>query len=94
MEFAKEEFERGSNLLDSALFAARQRLRPILMTSLAFGVGVLPLALSTGAGRGRTQCHRHRRGGRCGQRHDPRAALRAGLLPGGAAPVPREVEAS
>jgi multidrug efflux pump subunit AcrB len=52
VEFAKEEFERGSSLVDSALFAARQRLRPILMTSLAFGLGVLPLAISTGAGAG------------------------------------------
>nr|WP_314074588.1 efflux RND transporter permease subunit [uncultured Roseococcus sp.] len=52
VEFAKEEFERGSNLIDSALFAARQRLRPILMTSLAFVLGVLPLAISTGAGAG------------------------------------------
>ncbi len=52
VEFAKEEFERGASLLDSALFAARQRLRPILMTSLAFVLGVLPLAISTGAGAG------------------------------------------
>ena len=52
VEFAKEEFERGSSLVDSAIFAARQRLRPIIMTSLAFGLGVLPLAISTGAGAG------------------------------------------
>ncbi|WP_431282556.1 efflux RND transporter permease subunit [Humitalea sp. 24SJ18S-53] len=52
VEFAKEEFERGASLADAALSAARQRLRPILMTSLAFVLGVVPLALSTGAGSG------------------------------------------
>ena len=44
IEFAKEDFDRGKSLIDSALHAVRQRLRPILMTSLAFGLGVLPLA--------------------------------------------------
>ena len=52
VEFAKENFERGLSLADAAVQAARQRLRPILMTSLAFGLGVTPLALSTGAGAG------------------------------------------
>lgn len=52
VEFAKEHFDRGASLIDAALHAVRQRLRPILMTSLAFGLGVLPLALSTGAGSG------------------------------------------
>ncbi len=52
IEFAKEDFDRGKSLIDSALHAVRQRLRPILMTSLAFGLGVLPLAISTGAGSG------------------------------------------
>ncbi len=52
IEFAKEDFDRGKSLVDAALHAVRQRLRPILMTSLAFGLGVLPLAISTGAGSG------------------------------------------
>ena len=52
VEFAKERFDRGASLVDAALHAVRQRLRPILMTSIAFGLGVLPLALSTGAASG------------------------------------------
>ncbi len=52
VEFAKENYDRGMSLIDSAVLAARQRLRPILMTSLAFGLGVLPLAIATGAGSG------------------------------------------
>ena len=46
VEFAKEHFDRGATLVDAALHAVRQRLRPILMTSIAFGLGVLPLALA------------------------------------------------
>jgi hydrophobe/amphiphile efflux-1 (HAE1) family protein len=52
VEFAKEGFDRGLDLVEAAKEAARQRLRPILMTSLAFGFGVLPLALASGAGSG------------------------------------------
>ncbi len=52
VEFAKANFDGGMSLAESAIAAARQRLRPILMTSLAFGFGVLPLAISTGAGSG------------------------------------------
>ncbi len=52
VEFAKENFDRGMGLIDAAINAARQRLRPIVMTSLAFGLGVVPLAISTGAGAG------------------------------------------
>jgi hydrophobe/amphiphile efflux-1 (HAE1) family protein len=52
IEFAKERFDAGESLIDAAVFAVKQRLRPILMTSIAFGLGVLPLALSTGAGAG------------------------------------------
>ncbi|MCL1825772.1 MAG: efflux RND transporter permease subunit [Betaproteobacteria bacterium] len=52
VEFAKAELESGKNLIEAALSAARMRLRPILMTSLAFALGVLPLAKATGAGSG------------------------------------------
>jgi multidrug efflux pump len=52
VEFAKENLEKGMALLDATLLAVRMRLRPILMTSLAFGLGVLPLALANGAGSG------------------------------------------
>ena len=50
--FARELYQRGASLADAAMEAARLRLRPILMTSLAFLIGVLPLAVSTGAGSG------------------------------------------
>jgi len=52
VEFAKEHYEQGASLTESAIHAARQRLRPILMTSLAFILGVTPLAISSGAGSG------------------------------------------
>ena len=52
VEFAKELHERGRGVIDAALEAARLRLRPILMTSLAFILGVLPLAIARGAGAG------------------------------------------
>lgn len=53
VEFAKELMDNeGKGLLDATLESARMRLRPILMTSLAFILGVLPLVMSTGAGSG------------------------------------------
>ncbi len=52
VEFAKELVEQGVSTFDATVQAAHMRLRPILMTSLAFGFGVLPMALSTGAGSG------------------------------------------
>ena len=52
IEFAKANVERGMDLVEGTLAAVGDRLRPILMTSIAFGFGVLPLALATGAGSG------------------------------------------
>jgi hydrophobe/amphiphile efflux-1 (HAE1) family protein len=50
VEFAKERRAEGMTAIDAALEAARLRLRPILMTSFAFILGVLPLVIATGAG--------------------------------------------
>src|SRR5271168_740345 len=50
VEFAKDEFEKGKPLADSALEGARLRLRPILMTSFAFILGCVPLWIASGAG--------------------------------------------
>ena len=52
VEFAIEQEAKGKGLVEATLEAARQRLRPILMTSLAFVLGVTPLAVATGAGSG------------------------------------------
>jgi len=53
VEFAKAQMEQeGKDLITATLEAVRMRLRPILMTSRAFGLGVLPLAIATGAGSG------------------------------------------
>jgi multidrug efflux pump len=52
VEFAIEQMKQGKDVVDATLEAARQRLRPILMTSLAFILGVLPLAIANGAGSG------------------------------------------
>lgn len=49
VEFAKQLREQGRGLAESAIMAARLRLRPILMTSLAFGLGVVPLVIASGA---------------------------------------------
>jgi len=52
IQFIKERLAHGEGLVEATLGAARVRLRPVLMTSLAFFFGVLPLALATGAGSG------------------------------------------
>jgi HAE1 family hydrophobic/amphiphilic exporter-1 len=50
VEFAKERVDKGEDVVKSILEAVQLRLRPIIMTSLAFILGVLPLVLATGAG--------------------------------------------
>ncbi len=50
VEFAKSLYDEGNDLITATVEACRMRLRPILMTSFAFMLGVLPLAISTGAG--------------------------------------------
>jgi HAE1 family hydrophobic/amphiphilic exporter-1 len=52
VQFAKDGLKQGMGLVDATLEGAKLRFRPIIMTSLAFGFGVLPLAVSTGAGAG------------------------------------------
>ncbi|MGX8881808.1 efflux RND transporter permease subunit [Methylovorus sp. SPW-M1] len=52
VEFAKEQMEQGKEMVEATLEALRLRFRPIVMTSLAFILGVLPLAVSSGAGSG------------------------------------------
>jgi multidrug efflux pump len=49
IEFSRQRWLRGEELSQAAVNAAGQRLRPILMTSLAFALGVVPLVLATGA---------------------------------------------
>jgi len=55
VQFAKIRMEEGTGLVEATLEGARLRLRPIVMTSLAFGFGVLPLAIASGAGAGAQQ---------------------------------------
>jgi len=52
IQFIKERMQRGDGLIDATIGAVKTRFRPVIMTSLAFFFGVLPLALSTGAGAG------------------------------------------
>jgi HAE1 family hydrophobic/amphiphilic exporter-1 len=52
VQFAKTRVEQGMGLIDATLEGAKLRLRPIVMTSLAFGFGVLPLTFANGAGAG------------------------------------------
>jgi hydrophobe/amphiphile efflux-1 (HAE1) family protein len=55
VQFARTRVDEGMRLIDATLEGAKLRLRPIVMTSLAFGFGVLPLALARGAGAGAQQ---------------------------------------
>jgi multidrug efflux pump len=50
VEFASQKMEEGVSIMEAALEAARMRFRPIVMTSMAFVLGILPLAIATGAG--------------------------------------------
>jgi HAE1 family hydrophobic/amphiphilic exporter-1 len=52
VQFAKAGLDKGMGIMEATIEGAKLRFRPILMTSLAFGFGVLPLALTTGAGAG------------------------------------------
>lgn len=52
VQFAKSRVEEGTGLIEATLEAAKLRMRPIVMTSLAFGFGVVPMAFATGAGAG------------------------------------------
>ena len=80
VEFAVMKHHEGMSASAAALEGARLRFRPILMTSLAFILGVLPLAISTGAGAGRAPFDRHGRHGRHDRRDVPRDLLRAAVL--------------
>ena len=55
VEFAKANMDQGMDAVAATMAAVRDRLRPIVMTSLAFGLGVTPLAIATGAGSGAQQ---------------------------------------
>jgi HAE1 family hydrophobic/amphiphilic exporter-1 len=55
VQFARARVDEGMGVIDATLEGAKLRLRPIVMTSLAFGFGVLPLALASGAGAGAQQ---------------------------------------
>ncbi len=80
VEYASLKRGEGYSTAAAAIEAARLRFRPIVMTSLAFILGVVPLAFSSGAGAGARHLGRHRRDGRHAGRDLPRDLLRAVLL--------------
>jgi hypothetical protein len=79
VQFAKARVEEGMGMLESTLEAAKLRFRPIIMTSLAFGIGVMPMRSQTGR-LGRAEGDRHRRGRRRCDLHAAGDAVRAALL--------------
>ena len=87
VEFAEERMHDGMNAFDAAIAAAKLRLRPILMTSLAFIFGVLPLAIATGAGAGGQNAIGRAVVGGMLSATDPGDLLRADVLRRRAAPV-------
>ena len=84
VEFAKENHDSGMELIEATVTAARQRLRPILMTSLAFILGVLPLGDRHGRRRRRSNRHRHGSHRRHGDRDGSGDLPGAGVLRVGA----------
>ncbi len=88
IEFAKDLWRPGTRLVDATVEASRLRFRPIVMTSLAFIFGVVPLAIATGAASKRPAGDRHRRDGRHDLRDGAGGDAGAGVLRGGDAAVP------
>ena len=79
VEFAKELHEKGESIVHAAAHAVRMRIRPIMMTSLAFGLGVLPLAKEPRRIRC-TERHRYRCVRRYADRYFPLYLLRSAVL--------------
>lgn len=79
--------KEGKGLIEATLDAVRMRLRPILMTSLAFILGVMPLVISTGAGSGAQNAVDYQCNGRDGDRNGTGNLLRSGILCGGSPPL-------
>ena len=80
VQFAKARVEEGMGLIEATLEGAKLRLRPIIMTSLAFGFGVLPLAFASGAGAGAQKAIGTAVLGRSGDLHLPGDLICAALL--------------
>ena len=82
VEFARDLRNRGKSIREAAVEAARLRFRPILMTSFAFILGVVPLVIADGRRRRRPAGAGHRRVRRHDRLDDPGRVLRAGVLRG------------